>query len=106
MESVFEVIYDYGDGYFTVFMTQNKDFAYRFIETVRAHDSDFISRYGVYEDCDERISEVYEETHPLKGESCQVFGHTYESSLLEYVGETHADAMSVIEHKLRSEYEN
>ena len=102
---VFELTYDYGDGYFTVFMTINKQHALDFIELVRAKDKDFNERYGRYEDCDERIAEAYNESHPLKPYKKAVFNHTYEHSFsewaIEYAGETHAQSMSVIEHELR-----
>lgn len=102
---VYELTYDYGDGYFTVFMTSDKQMALDFIESVRAKDQDFNERYGRYDDLDEGISDTYNENHPLKPYAKDVFNATYENSFsewaLEYAGDTHATSMGVMEHELK-----
>ena len=101
---VYELSFDYEDGYFTVFMTTDKQSALDFIESVKKHDEQFIcdTSYDVYE-C-ESIHDDYNDNHPLKPYASKIFNSIYEGSFSEYannyIGESFASQLSVIEHEL------
>lgn len=101
---VYELAFDYDDGYFTVFMTNDKQAALDFMESVKDADQDFISSYGFDDDADELLIEQYDDNHPLKPYASKVFNSIYEDSFSEwasnYVGESFASQLSVIEHEL------
>ena len=104
MSKVYELIYDYGDGYFTVFMTSKKQSALDFIELVQKHDEGFIrdTSYDEYEV--ETIHDLYNDNHPLTPYKDKIFNSIYEDSFSEYVlshgNATFAAELSIIEHEL------
>lgn len=101
---VYELSFDYEDSYFTVFMTTDKQAALDFIESVKKHDEQFIcdTSYDTYEY--ESINDDYNDNHPLKSYASKIFNSIYEDSFSEwasnYVGESFASQLSVIEHEL------
>ncbi len=101
---VYELAFDYGDGYFTVFMTADKQAALDFIESVKKHDEQFIcdTGYDTYEY--ESINDEYDDNHPLKPYASKIFESIYEDSFSEYAnnypGESFASQLSIIEHEL------
>lgn len=107
---VYELIYDYGDSYTTIFMVDSKQLATDFIESVKSHDQNFMKDYGFDDDADDVLTEEYEDSHPLKPYAKQIFNLMYEDSFSEYVtkyvGHTFASELSVIEHELLSEVSN
>ena len=107
---VYELTYDYGDGYFTVFMTLDKQLAVDFMESVKKHDEQFIcdTSYDEYEV--ETIHDLYNDNHPLAPYKDKIFNSIYEDSFSEwalaYVGESFASQLSIIEHELFSAMQN
>lgn len=111
---VYELTFDYSDGYFTVFMTTDKQTALDFIESVQVHDAGFAKWHGINDDADEEIADRYNDTHPLKPYASKIFNSIYEDSFSEYMnryaGHTFASQLNIIEHELfvkkgeRSEY--
>ena len=101
---VYELTFDYGDGYFTVFMTTNKQTALDFIESVKKHDEQFIcdTSYDTYEY--ESINDEYDDNHPLKPYASKIFEPIYEDSFSEwarsYAGNSLVSQLSIIEHEL------
>ena len=102
---VFELTYDYGDGYVTVFMTTDEQYAIDFIESVKKHDEQFIcdTSYDTYEY--ESINDEYNDNHPLKPYAKDIFNLMYEDSFSEYMdrysGYTFAAELRIIEHELK-----
>lgn len=101
---VFELTYDYDESYFTVFMTTDKQVALDFIESVQVHDAGFAKWHGINDDTNEAIADRYNDTHPLKPYSSKIFNSLYEDSFSEwannYVSESFASQLSIIEHEL------
>lgn len=101
---VYELSFDYEDGYFTVFMTTDKQSALDFIESVKKHDEQFIcdTNYDVYEV--EIAHDLYNDNHPLAPYKDKILNSVYEDSFSEwasnYVGESFASQLSIIEHEL------
>lgn len=106
MNKVYELAFDYDDGYFTVFMTTDKQTALDFIESVQVHDAGFAKWHGINDGADEAIADRYNDTHPLKPYASKIFNSLYEDSFSEYannyVGESFASQLSIIEHELFS----
>ncbi|MBP3945163.1 hypothetical protein [Psychrobacter sp. K31L] len=102
---VFELTYDCGDSYFTVFMTTDKQSAIDFMESVKDADQDFISSYGFDDDADELLVEQYDDNHPLKPYARKIFNSIHEDSFSEwarsYAGNSFVSQLSIIEHELR-----
>ena len=107
---VYELTYDYGDGYSTLFMTLDKQLAVDFMDSVKKHDDQFIcnTSYDEYEV--ETIHELYNDNHPLAPYKDKIFNSIYEDSFSEwalaYVGESFASQLSIIEHELFSAMQN
>ena len=101
---VFELTYDCGDSYITLFMTTDKQAAIDFIESVKKHDEQFIcdTSYDTYEY--ESINDEYNDNHPLKPYASKIFEPIYEDSFSEwarsYAGNSLVSQMSIIEHEL------
>lgn len=101
---VYELTFDYDDGYFTVFMTTDEQVALDFIESVKKHDEQFIcdTSYDTYEY--ESINDDYNENHPLKPYASKIFDPIYEDKFSEYMnsyaGHTFASQLSIIDHEL------
>lgn len=104
MKKVYELIYDYGDGYTTIFISRHKQLTADFIESVKEHDHAFITEYGFDDDADEVLIEEYEDKHPLKPYAKDIFNLMHEDSFSEYVthyiGYTFASELSILEHEL------
>ena len=103
MSKVYELAFDYSDGYFTVFMTTDKQTALDFIESVYKHDEQFAfnTSYDAYEY--ESITDEYNDTHPLKPYAKKIFDSIYEDSFSEWVlsyDESFASQLSIVEHEL------
>ena len=101
---VYELTYDCGDSYLTLFMTTDKQSAIDFMESVKDADQDFISNYGLDDDADELLIEKYNETHPLKPYASKIFDSIYENSFSEwatsYAGNSFVSSLDIIEHEL------
>ena len=101
---VYELTYDCGDSYSTLFMTLDKQQAVDFMESVKDADLDFISSYGFDDDTDELLIEQYDDNHPLKPYASKIFESIYEDSFSEwarsYAGNSLVSQMSIIEHEL------
>lgn len=101
---VFELTYDCGDSYATLFMTTDKQSAIDFMESVKDADRDFISSYGFDDDADELLVKQYDDNHPLKPYAREIFESIYEDSFSEwamsYAGSSLVSQMSIIEHEL------
>ncbi|MGM8938940.1 hypothetical protein ACS8E2_09635 [Psychrobacter glaciei] len=101
---VYELAFDYEDGYFTVFMTTDKQHAIDFKESIKKHDASFAKWHGIDDDADEAIADRYNDTHPLKPYASKIFNSLYEDSFSEwaisYAGSTFASQLSIIEHEL------
>ena len=101
---VFELTYDCGDSYITLFMTLDKQQAVDFMESVKDADQDFISSYGFDDDANELLIEQYNDTHPLKPYASKIFEPIYEDSFSEwarsYAGNSLVSQLSIIEHEL------
>ena len=101
---VYELAYDCGDSYFTLFMTDDKQQAVAFMESVKDADLDFISSYGL--DCatDELLIEHYDDSHPLEPYKNKIFNSIYEDSFSEwainYGGSSFVSSLDIIEHEL------
>ena len=102
---VFELTYDCGDSYLTLFMTTDKQSAIDFMESVKDADQDFISNYGFDDDADELLIEQYDDNHPLKPYASKIFNSIYEDSFSEwaisYGGNSFISSLDIIEHELR-----
>lgn len=102
---VFELTYDCGDSYITLFMTTDKQIALDFMESVKDADQYFISSYGLDDDADELLTEQYDDTHPLKPYARKIFDSLYEDSFSEwarsYAGSSFVSNLDVIEHELK-----
>ena len=107
---VFELTYDCGDSYITLFMTTDKQTALDFIESVQVHDAGFAKWHGINNDADEAIADRYNDTHPLKPYASKIFEPIYEDSFSEwaisYAGNSLVSQMSIIEHELFSTMQN
>lgn len=101
---VYELVFDCDDSYCTVFMTNDKQAALDFMESVKDADQDFISSYGFDDDADELLIEQYDDNHPLKPYASKIFEPIYEDSFSEwaisYAGNSLVSQMSIIEHEL------
>lgn len=101
---VYELAFDYKDGYFTVFMTTDKQHAIDFKESIKNHDQKFMKDYGFDDDADEVLTEQYESNHPLKPHASKIFNSLYEDSFSEwaisYAGNSFVSQLSIIEHEL------
>lgn len=101
---VYELAFDCEDSYFTVFMTNDKQAALDFMESVKDADQDFISSYGFDDDADELLIEQYDDNHPLKPYASKIFEPIYEDSFSEwarsYAGNSLVSQLSIIEHEL------
>ena len=101
---VFELTYDCGDSYITLFMTTDKQTALDLMESVQVHDAGFAKWHGINDDADEAIADRYNDTHPLKPYSSKIFNSLYEDSFSEwarsYAGNSLVSQMSIIEHEL------
>lgn len=100
---VYELTYDCGDNYFTVFMTLDKQIASDFIENVKKYDDQYAQDMDCTNDPWE-VSHEYDENHPLKSYSNKIFGSSYEDSFSEYadnyIGESFASQLQIIEHEI------
>ena len=101
---VYELAFDCDDSYFTVFMTNDKQAALDFMESVKDADQDFISSYGFDDDADELLIEQYDDNHPLKPYASKIFEPIYEDSFSEwaisYAGNSLVSQLNIIEHEL------
>lgn len=101
---VFELTYDCGDSYITLFMTTDKQTALDLMESVQVHDAGFYKWHGINDDANEAIVDRYNDTHPLKPYASKIFNSIYEDSFSEwannYVSESFASQLSIIEHEL------
>ena len=104
MNKVYELAFDCDDSYFTVFMTTDKQHAIDFRESIKNHDQNFTKEYGFDDYADELLIERYNDTHPLKPHASKIFNSLYEDSFSEYasnyVGESFASQLIIIEHEL------
>lgn len=101
---VYELTYDCGDSYSTLFMTLDKQQAVGFMESVKDADLDFIASYGIDCAADELLIEQYDDSHPLKPYKNEVFNSIYEDSFSEwalaYGGSSFVSSLDIIEHEL------
>lgn len=107
---VYELTYDCGDSYSTLFMTLDKQQAVDFMESVKDADLDFIASYGVDCAADELLIEQYEDNHPLAPYKDKILNSIYEDSfsewMLNYGGNSFASSLGIIEHELFSTMQN
>lgn len=107
---VYELTYDCGDSYSTIFMTLDKQLAVDFIESVKKHDDQFVcdTSYDEYEV--ETIHDLYNDNHPLAPYKDKIFDAIYEDSFsewaLSYVGSSFVSSLGIIEHELFSAMQN
>ena len=107
---VYELTYDCGDSYSTLFMTLDKQQAVDFMEGVKDADLDFIASYGLDCAADELLIEQYEDNHPLAPYKNQIFNSIYEDGfsewMLNYGGNSLVSSSGIIEHELFSIMQN
>ena len=107
---VYELTYDCGDSYSTLFMTLDKQQAVDFMESVKDADLDFIASYGFDCAADELLIEQYEDNHPLAPYKKQIFNSIYEDGfsewMLNYGGNSLVSSLGIIEHELFSTMQN
>ena len=100
---VYELAYDCGDNYFTVFMTLDKQIATDFIESVKKHDEQYTQEID-HTDNPWDLTSEYDENHPLKPYREQIFDTLYEDNFSEYmdkyIGESFTSLLDIIEHTL------
>ena len=108
---VYELTYDYGDGYSTLFMTLDKQLAVDFMDSVKKHDEQFIcdTSYDVYEV--ETIHDLYNDNHPLAPYKDKIFNSIYEDSFSEWMlnygsNNSFVSSLDIIEHELFSTMQN
>lgn len=107
---VYELTYDCGDSYSTIFMTLDKQQAVDFMESVKKHDEQFIcdTSYDAYEV--ETIHDLYNDNHPLAPYKDEVFKSIYEDSfsewMLNYGSNSFVSSLEVIDHELFSTMQN
>lgn len=108
---VYELTYDCGDSYSTLFMTLDKQLAVDFMESVKKHDEQFIcdTSYDEYEV--ETIHDLYNDNHPLAPYKDEVFKSIYEDSFSEWMlnygsNNSFVSSLDVIEHELFSTMQN
>lgn len=107
---VYELTYDCGDSYSTIFMTLDKQLAVDFMESVKKHDEQFIcdTSYDAHEV--ETIHDLYNDNHPLAPYKDEVFKSIYEDSfsewMLNYGSNSFVSSLDIIEHELFSTMQN
>ncbi len=107
---VYELTYDCGDSYSTIFMTLDKQLAVDFMESVKKHDEQFIcdTSYDEYEV--ETIHDLYNDNHPLAPYKDKIFNSIYEDSfsewMLNYGSNSFVSSLDIIEHELFSTMQN
>ena len=108
---VYELTYDCGDSYSTIFMTLDKQLAVDFMESVKNADLNFIASYSIDCGADELLIERYDDNHPLKPYRCEVFKSIYEDSFSEWMlnygsNNSFVSSLDIIEHELFSTMKN
>ena len=107
---VYELTYDCGDSYSTIFMTLDRQLAVDFMESVKKHDEQFIcdTSYDEYEV--ETIHDLYNDNHPLAPYKDKIFNSIYEDSfsewMLNYGSNSFVSSLDIIEHELFSTMQN
>ena len=110
LTKVYELTYDCGDSYSTLFMTLDKQQAVDFMESVKKHDEQFIcdTSYDVYEY--ETIHDLYNDNHPLAPYKDKIFNSIHEDSfnewMLNYGSNSFVSSLDIIEHELFSTMQN
>lgn len=108
---VYELTYDCGDSYSTLFMTLDKQQAVDFMDSVKDADLDFIASYGLDCAADELLIEQYEDNHPLAPYKNQIFNSIYEDGFSEWMlnyggNNSFVSSLDIIEHELFSTMQN